>query len=108
LRIRSRFCGAGRVQPGNLGKAAPILLAEAVGLGGQALVADDSGERKRHVYFAGGFQDQPDVLQAGIEGKPGLFVVPIGDAVYVFRHGRQKTFQHVGQGEETAAFLGQG
>ena len=51
------LAGQASVQPGNLGKGAPILLAQAVSLGGQALVADNAGEWQRHVDFAGGFQD---------------------------------------------------
>jgi hypothetical protein len=76
-----------------------------VSLGSQALVTDDTGERKRYVHFPGGFQDEPDVLDSSLESKPGLVVVAIGDAVDVFRHGLQKALERVDQSDENASFF---
>jgi hypothetical protein len=55
------------VEPSNVGEYTPITIVETVSQRSQALVANDIGYWKRHVYFTSGVEDQSHVLEAGIK-----------------------------------------
>src|SRR5262245_61668559 len=95
-----------RVEPSDFGEYTPITIVETVSQRSQALVANDIGYWKRHVYFTCGVEDQSHILEPGIKGEARLIIFSRGDAVHILCHRWQKSLQHIRQRLQHASFFG--
>jgi len=94
------------VEPSNIGEYTPITIVETVSQRSLALVANDIGYWKRHVYLTGGVEDQSHVLEAGIKCEARLIILSRGDAVQILCHRWQKSLEHIRQRLQDASFFG--